>query len=123
MSKQIGWQKYEDMIKKQISSPLASMMMSANFEDFEEESEEMSYLEEQDIEPQDMIAVAVPNSFYEQISLMTNYDCWLGHTNFDLTPSIKTKPFFSDIFLTVVFKRFNCLICGLLLYKPYFFDL
>jgi hypothetical protein len=91
MSKQIGWQKYEDMIKKQISSPLASMMMSANFEDFEEESEEMSYLEEQDIEPQDMIAVAVPNSFYEQISLMTNYDCWLGHTNFDLTPSIKTK--------------------------------
>ena len=91
MSKKIGWQKYEDMLKKQISSPLASIMMSSQLDLVEEED----YLEEdvfeEEIESQEIMAVPVPNSFYEQISLMTNYDCWLGHSNFDLTPSIKSE--------------------------------
>lgn len=91
MSKKIGWQKYEDMLKKQISSPLASIMMSSQLDLVEEED----YLEEgvfeEEIESQEIMAVPVPNSFYEQISLITNYDCWLGHSNFDLTPSIKSE--------------------------------
>tara|TARA_B100002019_G_C21269649_1_gene601440 strand:- start:3189 stop:3584 length:396 start_codon:yes stop_codon:yes gene_type:complete len=91
MSKKIGWQKYEDMLKKQISSPLASIMMSSQLGLVEEED----YLEEdvfeEQIDSQEIMAVPVPNSFYEQISLITNYDCWLGHSNFDLTPSIKSE--------------------------------
>ena len=91
MSKKIGWQKYEDMLKKQISSPLASIMMSSQLDLVEEED----YLEEgvfeEEIESQEIMAVPVPNSFYEQISLITNYDRWLGHSNFDLTPSIKSE--------------------------------
>lgn len=92
MSRKIGWQKYEDMLKKQISSPLASLMMNSQLELLVEEEE---YLDEdsfeEDIESQEIVAVPVPNSFYEQISLITNYDCWLGHSNFDLTPSIKSE--------------------------------
>ena len=90
MSKKIGWQKYEDMLKKQISSPLVSMMMSSQIEIAEEDYLEEDVFEEE-IESQEIMAVPVPNSFYEQISLITNYDCWLGHSNFDLTPSIKLE--------------------------------
>lgn len=95
MSRKIGWQKYEDMLRKQISSPLASLIMSSQMELLTEEEEEEEYLEEDvfdgDVESQEVLAVPVPDSFYEQISLITNYDCWLGHSNFDLTPSIKTE--------------------------------
>tara|TARA_B100000073_G_scaffold203211_1_gene168506 strand:+ start:618 stop:1034 length:417 start_codon:yes stop_codon:yes gene_type:complete len=94
MSKKIGWQKYEDMIKKQISSPLASLMMTANLDlNLETEEEDEIYQEEleQALESQEILAVPVPNSFYEQVSLVTNYDCWLGHTNFNVTPSIKKE--------------------------------
>ena len=94
MSRKIGWQKYEDMLRKQISSPLASLIMSSQMVLLTEEEEE-EYLEEDvfdgDVESQEVLAVPVPDSFYEQISLITNYDCWLGHSNFDLTPSIKTE--------------------------------
>jgi len=95
MSKKIGWQKYEDMLKKQISSPLASIMMNSQLNLTEEELLEEEYLEgdgfEEENELQEIMAVPVPNSFYEQISLITNYDCWLGHSNFNLTPSIKSE--------------------------------
>ena len=90
MSKKIGWQKYEDMIKKQISSPLASLMMSANLNlNMEEDEDEYQEELEQALETQEILAVPVPESFHEQISLVTNYDCWIGHTNFDITPSLK----------------------------------
>ena len=85
MSRKIGWQKYEDMLRKQISSPLASLIMSSQMELLEED------VFDGDVESQEVLAVPVPDSFYEQISLITNYDCWLGHSNFDLTPSIKTE--------------------------------
>ena len=78
------------MLKKQISSPLASMIMSSQIEIAEEDYLEEDVFEEE-IESQEIMAVPVPNSFYEQISLITNYDCWLGHSNFDLTPSIKLE--------------------------------
>ena len=51
MSKKIGWQKYEDMLKKQISSPLASIMMSSQLDLVEEED----YLEEDVFEEAEMI--------------------------------------------------------------------
>jgi len=33
----------------------------------------------------------VPKNFYETISLMSRFDCWIGHTNFNLTNTIKNK--------------------------------
>jgi len=93
MSKKIGWQKYEDMIKKQMSSPLASLMMTMNLDLNMELEDQEEYQEEFEsaLESQEILAVPVPNSFHEQISLVSNYDCWIGHTNFNLTPSIKEE--------------------------------
>jgi len=94
MSKKIGWQKYEDMLKKQISSPFASLMMSANFDlNMEDEQDQEFYQEELEeaMESQEVLAIPVPSSFYEKISLITNYDCWIGHSNFNITPSIKQE--------------------------------
>ena len=93
MSNKIGWQKYEDMIKKQISSPLASLMMSMSLGFQQEEMEEDADETELDFETeeQEILAIPVPQNMYEQISLVSNYDCWIGHTNFNLTPSLKDK--------------------------------
>jgi hypothetical protein len=92
MSKKIGWQKYEDMLTKQISSPLASLMMSMSLNlSQEEELDEESFGEDYDLEGQEIMAVPVPQDMYEQISLVSNYDCWIGHTNFNLTPTIKSQ--------------------------------
>jgi hypothetical protein len=96
MSKKIGWQKYEDMLKDQLNSPFASLVATNNIQMLgdiasEEESEsefDFSMLEDPE---QDLIVIPVPESFYEQINLLTNYDCWIGHTNFDITESVKTK--------------------------------
>ena len=47
------------------------------------------YEEEQEI--QDQEALFLPKNFYETISLMSRFDCWIGHTNFNITNSIKNK--------------------------------
>lgn len=94
MSKKIGWQKYEDMIKNQISSPFASLLLTNNLNmiNYEEDGDEpdeidLEMLQDSD---QELLVVPVPESFNEQLSLLTNYECWIGHTNFDITESIKS---------------------------------
>jgi hypothetical protein len=97
MCKKIGWQKYEDMIKKQMSSPLASLMLGMSLDLQEEDSQQLEEEFQEDFEgaiareEQDILAVPVPASFHEQLSLISNYDCWLGHTNFNVTPYIKAQ--------------------------------
>tara|TARA_B100001939_G_C16673506_1_gene501298 strand:- start:268 stop:672 length:405 start_codon:yes stop_codon:yes gene_type:complete len=92
MTKKIGWQKYEDMIKNQISSPFASLLLTNNINmleyNEEEEQEEIDIETLQDSD-QDLLIIPVPENFSEQLSLLTNYECWIGHTNFDITESIK----------------------------------
>lgn len=94
MSKKIGWQKYEDMIKNQISSPFASLLLTNNLNMINYDQDEEDEVNEIDLEmlkdpEQDLIIVPVPESFNEQLGLLTNYECWIGHTNFDITESIK----------------------------------
>ena len=92
MTKKIGWQKYEDMIKNQISSPFASLLLTNNINmleyNEEEEHEEIDIETLQDSD-QDLLIIPVPESFSEQLTLLTSYECWIGHTNFDITESIK----------------------------------
>lgn len=93
MSNKIGWQKYEDMLKDQLNSPFASLVATnqlqmVNDDDEEEAEFDLSMIEDQE---QDFVVIPVPDSFYEQINLLTNYDCWIGHTNFDITETIKNK--------------------------------
>ena len=85
MDKKIGWQKYEDVIQTEMYSPIASMILEElnpeinEMEDFEEEAE------------QSQESFLVPKNFYETVALMSRFDCWIGHTNFNITTSIKDK--------------------------------
>ena len=85
MDKKIGWQKYEDVIQTEMYSPLASMILEelnpAGVEDDEYEEEELHETE----------SLILPKNFYETVSLMSRFDCWIGHTNFNITNSIKNK--------------------------------
>lgn len=85
MGRKIGWQKYEDVIQSEMYSPFTSML----FDDMSEEPPDDMPDEESDF--QETETVFVPKNFYETISLMSRFDCWIGHTNFNLTNTIKNK--------------------------------
>jgi hypothetical protein len=84
MSRKIGWQKYEDVIQSEMYSPLANMLFDEIATDVEPEEYEEEEMENQE-------TLFVPKNFYETISLMSRFDCWIGHTNFNITTSIKNK--------------------------------
>ena len=101
----IGWQKYEDMLEEQIQSPLFQQLYRSlqdnmlsevgeitELEDFtEEEIEELlkSQGGQQMNHPQESF-IPVDDKLIENINLVTNFDCWMGHTNFNITEDIKT---------------------------------
>lgn len=104
MSKKIGWQKYEDYIEKQLSCPILqniirNMMPEFGDEDLEEDDEEDDEDESYEDEDnrKDMMSSALHKMLpltpqvIDDISMLANFDCWIGHTNFDITPAIKNK--------------------------------
>jgi hypothetical protein len=36
-------------------------------------------------------SVPISNELVQELSLAINYDCWVGHANFDITPSVMSK--------------------------------
>lgn len=98
-TKKIGWQKYEDYIEKQLSSPLlntvvqniASQYMKLDTDEDLEEEEEEDILEsfEDKSSLNTIPLLPVTQQMIEDISMLSSFDCWIGHTNFDLTPSTK----------------------------------
>jgi hypothetical protein len=88
--KKIGWQKYESLIEEQLSSTFMSDLfnkIAIEDEEVVEEDYEDSYDE---TAPQEMSAkIALNNKLIEDIGMITNFDCWIGHTNFDITPTVK----------------------------------
>ena len=91
--KQIGWQKYEDVLKERISSPILKEIIeeAKNNSDListEEYSEEDTVY---DNNYEQKFLIAIPNSVMDEASLATNFDCWVGHTNFNITAEIKDK--------------------------------
>ncbi len=96
MKRKIGWQKYEDIIEKNISSPLMKSIMDKFNNLIEPESEkeesnswESSYDEEEDYKTSSMLPIS--QQLIEDISMLNNFECWMGHTNFDITPAIKNQ--------------------------------
>ena len=87
MTKKIGWQKYEALLEEQMSSTLIMDLLKAQADD----DEEMAYRDPEDIDDDDPSGIMIPMSskFVEDAMMITNFDCWLGHTNFDITPDIK----------------------------------
>lgn len=98
----IGWQKYEDMLEQQMQSPLFQQLYRSfqesmysetvrELEDFSEEEIEEIMSSQQDLQPlNDNAFIPVDDKLIENINLVTNFDCWMGHTNFNITEEIKS---------------------------------
>lgn len=96
--KKIGWQKYEEAIKEQINSPLLKELLSdlisqeMNFE--KEDSSDESYDEEK-MENfsgrNEMSLIPISENIVNEASLASSFDCWIGHTNFNITADIKNR--------------------------------
>ncbi len=92
---QIGWQKYEDIIESQLDSPLLEMIVKKSMgseipmEDLDEE--ELEQLEDIFTQPEANLMVPVDDQLMEKVSMAQNFDCWMGHTNFNITGEIKDK--------------------------------
>lgn len=97
----IGWQKYEDFLEKQVSSPILDSMMekmtNAIKSDEDEEDEETEnlytsqYEQEEADEMHSPLMLPLSAKFFDDMSLLSTYDCWLGHTNFNITQNIKSE--------------------------------
>jgi hypothetical protein len=98
-NKKIGWQKYEDFIEKQLTSPILTNILqniaATNLhvdEDDDEEDDEDTYIEESDDDKNLKIIsplLPITNQLIDDITMLSTFDCWIGHTNFDVTPTIK----------------------------------
>lgn len=99
-NKKIGWQKYEDFVEQQLTSPVLDlifqnvMMRNKNFntEQGDENDESLEH-EDDDDDVMSSLGLMMPISkeLIDDISMLSNFDCWIGHSNFDLTNDIKNK--------------------------------
>ena len=88
----IGWQKYESLIEEQLSSTFLSDLFNKIVladEEEDEESYESAYEQEESAAMSNPAKLALNSKIMEDIGMITNFDCWIGHTNFDITPDIK----------------------------------
>lgn len=88
----IGWQKYEDFLSDQLSSPLFDIISEAMTEniatnDTNNDEEEEFIGEESNVSHKTMIPLSP--QLMEDISMLSMYDCWIGHTTFDVTNETK----------------------------------
>ena len=91
--RKIGWQKYEDAVEEQLSSPLIQLAISHALPEAvaeEDGAEKISSFEDKD-EQQDMFhpIIALPEEMTQDFAMAASFDCWFGHTNFNITPVVK----------------------------------
>lgn len=97
--KKIAWQKYEDLLQNQLDSPildhLYSQLVGDQDDDDDEDDDEDRMTPHQsgyrDEGTQNHFAIPLSERLIENISLATNFDCWMGHTNFNITEEILDK--------------------------------
>jgi len=94
-SRKIGWQKYEDVIESQVTSPFLQNLLEEFKQPFEQPEssyedldEEEKYIQEMQAMLSQQPAVTITEEMISDISMLANFDCWVGHTNFDITPSV-----------------------------------
>lgn len=93
--KQIGWQKYESHIEEQLSSTFLSDIVKGAIESVDsdldnsenggtiyEEDEEEEYIEQK-------MMIPISSKLIEDAVMIASFDCWIGHTNFDITHETK----------------------------------
>jgi hypothetical protein len=96
-TQKIGWQKYEDVLESRIQSPLMaqlyqslSNMIIPDAEPGVTEDIDLAFDGEHEKLVDEPVVVGVDPEFSSEIALASNFDCWVGHTNFNLTEEIKT---------------------------------
>jgi len=94
--KKIGWQKYEDLLEKQMSSPMLQtiiqqMMSYATEEDGDDEDDEDDIIEQyQGVASRSNIPLLpISQQLMDDMAMLSNFECWIGHSNFDITKEIK----------------------------------
>jgi len=87
MKYQIGWQKFESTVEDQLTSPILDIIISkvSDLGSFPEQDYEESYGEENAKSKDSHFMLPISQQLIEDISLLSNFECWIGHTNFDLT--------------------------------------
>ena len=85
--KQIGWQIYEDVLEKQLASPITQMLVNQVISRLEIEDEE-EY--DETVEPVSQTPlISISEELASEFTMASSFDCWVGHTNFDITPKVK----------------------------------
>jgi len=93
MERKIGWQTYQDLIEKQINSPMLDMLLSSLSDKLTDSmSDEAEGYQDQEqvdqmLETGPMLPIS--NQLIEDMAMLSNYDCWIGHCNFDITPEVR----------------------------------
>jgi len=109
----IGWQKYEDVLENQMSSPLTrsileqAIMAHENLDQDDHKDDGNSFDNE---EPQQPVVpmFAISDDMLNDLAIVSNFDCWVGHTNFNITPSIlKTLNSVEGIEVLKLFSRYR----------------
>lgn len=96
-TKQIGWQKYEDYLEKQLSSPILTTIIQnaalQHLESLDDEIDSDEDLEDYEEDNESIIKsspmIPLTPQLIEDIAMLSSFDCWMGHTNFDLTNNTK----------------------------------
>ena len=99
LKRKIGWQKYEDVIEGQMNSPVIDMISksianSSDLESFLNSPDTPSIYQDEEEDQEELshkVIVSVPDEVTNEIHLMANFDCWMGHVNFNLTDKIKKQ--------------------------------
>ena len=102
--KKIGWQKYEDYLEKQLTSPMLTHIIQniamQHLDKLGDIEDELSEEDDDDEEDYDIFdkkknivhsspMVPITPQLMDDVAMLSSFDCWLGHTNFDLTHGIK----------------------------------
>tara|TARA_R100000008_G_scaffold18244_1_gene9142 strand:+ start:3530 stop:3991 length:462 start_codon:yes stop_codon:yes gene_type:complete len=120
----IGWQKYEDVLESQINSPIIDQLYQSmikrsneytNLQDLsEEELEQIEEILASQLEnpPQEeTLMLNIDENLAGEISLASNFDCWVAHTNFNLTESIRDElDSVEGVELLKIFSRYRFLV-------------
>ena len=96
--KKIGWQKYEDVLEDQLHCPFVQEIMThlqlqeqSIIEELMQTGDYGDTNGEEEIQiPIQTQSVAVSEELLKEAAVLANFDCWGGHSNFDITPSIKS---------------------------------
>ena len=91
LKRKIGWQKYEDIIESQINSPLLNTILSNISKKIEDDPqyEDSSSYEDQEETEEITSTFPVSDKMLEDITMLSNFECWIVHSNFDITKEIK----------------------------------